>query len=147
MSPWALLAGLAGLAVAFGAGWGVASTYRDGLDAEAALTQSEANREIERTAARDRTAKLDRYTAALQAEQALVLAAAGSAQRVRDEANRIASNTGPGACQPERETIASLAQLLAEGAGLVEEGRRFLGDCRPAREALTDSDGRPRMDR
>ena len=145
MSPWTILAVLAVLASAFGAGWGGAIKYRNGVDAQIALEQSEANREAERIAARGRTKQIDSFAQKLQAEQGVAAAAARDAERVRHETDRLASRARANASEPEAATVASLAELLREGAGLLEEGRRYLGECGAAREALTESEGR--MDR
>jgi len=132
--PW-LAAGA--LLVAFLAGWQVNGWRINSAATEQALEQSEVNREAERIAARTRTQQLDGFARRLQAEQSIAAAAARDTERVRIEADRIAAAARAGTAQPDGATVAGLVELLGEGAGLLEEGRRHLAECGAAREALS----------
>lgn len=108
MSPWTILAGLAMLASAFGAGWGGAIKYRNGVDAQAALEQRDANDEAQRIVNRNATRISDALTTdRLRSERA----AADLAGELRQYA---AASVGPPGCPSRNDDARTAAELLRD---------------------------------
>lgn len=128
-------AALALLAGSFGAGWLGHMRWADVDRLKAEIAASEAARESERTDALKQANTLSAYAARLKRESAAAAAARSDLDRLR---NALAA--GPEApadsCGPERARIQSLEHLLAEGAGLAEEGGRLVEQLRAERAAM-----------
>lgn len=128
---------LAILALACAGAFFTGSHLKQGQWDAARAAQAEVDREAQRSRDHETIRQLDTFAQKLKAEQGATVAAARDAERVRSETDRIASRARANAAEPGSATVASLAELLGEGAGLLEEGRRYLGDCRAAQDALT----------
>ena len=136
MNPWAILAALGVVAGAFGAGAYTHKRYADGEAAKAAILASEQARKVERENAIASIRKLDNF-AATQAENERRSAAVRSdLERLRNSAAAIAAAAPASACEPDPR-LAGVLELLQEGSGLVEEGRRHVDDLRAKRDALS----------
>lgn len=108
MSPWTILAVLAALASAFGAGWGGAIKYRNGVDAQAALEQREANDEAQRLVNRNATRITDALTSdRIRSERA----AADLAGELRQYA---AASVGPPGCPGRNDDTRPAAGVLRD---------------------------------
>lgn len=131
--------GLALLAGSFGAGWLGHMRWADVDRLKADIAASEAARESERTDALKQAETLSTYAARLKRESSVAAVARSDLDRLRN-----ALATGPEAptnsCGPERARIRSLEQLLAEGAGLAEEGGRLVEQLRADKQALIARD-------
>lgn len=135
-------AALALLAGSFGAGWLGHMRWADVDRLQAQIAASEAARELERTDALKQAETLSAYAARLKRESAAAAAARSDLDRLR---SHLAAEAGPApadSCGPERARVRSLEQLLAEGAGLAEEGGRHVEQLRADRAALVGESGR-----
>lgn len=142
MSPYAILAGLALLAGAAGAGWKACGTYRDGIEAAADLERSEAARQVELAASHKAIRMVDTYAQKLQADRSAAAAAVRDAGSVRHETDRLAARARAAGASAGAAEVSRVADLLAEGAELLAEGRSYLVECGAARESLTIDGGR-----
>ena len=128
-------ASLALLASVFCAG--VYSHYRwaEAKAAKAALQASEQARKDERVNAVSSIRKLDNFAAAQAADARRALAARSDLEQLRSSLAALASPAAPASC-PVDGRLRGLADLLSEGAGLVEEGPRHVEELRAQRDAL-----------
>ena len=116
--------GLALLAGSFGAGWLGHMRWANVDRLKAEIAASEAARESERTDALKQADTLSTYAARLKRESSAAAAARSDLDRLRSQ---LAAEAGPApadSCSAYRARVRSLEQLLAEGAGLAEEGGR-----------------------
>lgn len=103
--------------------------------AKAALLASEQARKVEHDNAISVIRKMDSYSVTTVENQRRALAARSDLERVRGSLAAIAAPAASAACPPDPR-LAGLADLLAEGAGLVEESARHLDEIRAKRDAL-----------
>lgn len=130
--------GLALLAGSFGAGWLGHMRWADVDRLKAEIAASEAARESERTDALKQADTLSTYAARLKRESSAAAAARSDLDRLRSQ---LAAEAGPApadSCGPERARIRRLENLLAEGAGLAEEGAGHVADLRAQKRALIE---------
>jgi hypothetical protein len=103
--------------------------------AKAALQASEQARKVERDNAVSLIRKMDSYSVTAVENQRRALVARSDLERVRNSAAVLAASAPAAACGPDPR-LAGVLELLAEGAGLVEEGSRHVDDLRAKRDAL-----------
>lgn len=103
--------------------------------AKAALQAEQQARKAERDNAVSLIRKMDSYSVTAVENQRRALAARTDLERVRNSLAVIAAPAASAACEPDPR-LAGIADLLAEGAGLVEEGARHVDDLRAKRDAL-----------
>ncbi|MBY0233359.1 MAG: hypothetical protein K2W93_00140 [Burkholderiaceae bacterium] len=118
-------------------GWMVTDQIHEAKVTREALAASETNRESERLNALSRAKTMDKFVAALRRESVDAADARGDLDRLL---NHLAS-ADPGdaqTCGAEHTRIRKLEDLLGEGARLVEEGSRLVGELRPERQALQE---------
>lgn len=100
--------------------------YEKDKQARTALEQSENNRELERQASRANAKVDDDYTAKIRAANASAAVTRTQLDRLRSAvADLPAVAEAPSCFDGERD--ATLRRLLAEGAGLVQEGNERVG--------------------
>lgn len=134
---WAIkLGAIAALALAlFSAGAYSHMRWADAKAAKAALQASEQARKDERENAVSAIRKLDNFAAAQAADQGRALAARSDLEQLRGSLAALTGPAAPASC-PVDGRLRGLADLLAEGAGLVEEGPRHVEELRRQRDAL-----------
>lgn len=124
------------LAGSFGAGWIGHMRWANVDRLKTEIAAAEAARKSERTDALKQAQTLSDYAARLKRESSAAAAARSDLDRLRN-----ALTTGPEApadsCGPERARIRGLEKLLAEGAGLAEEGGRHVEQLRADKQALS----------
>jgi hypothetical protein len=103
--------------------------------AKVALQASEDARKVERESAVSAIRKLDNFAAEQAANERRALAARSDLEQLRGSLAALASPAAPASC-PVDGRLRGLADLLAEGAGLVEEGPRHVEELRNQRDAL-----------
>ena len=109
--------------------------WTDSKAAKAALMASEQARTTEHENAVSTIRKLDSYSVTTAQNATRALAARSDLERVRGSLASIASAAPASACGPDPR-LAGITDLLAEGAGLVEEGARHTDLLRAQRDAL-----------
>lgn len=138
MNPaYRLLAILGVLAASFCLGWTRADKAHQAEATREALAKSETDRESERLNALSRAKTMDKFVAALRRESV----DAADARSDLDRLLKHLSSSSPGdgkTCSAEHARIRKLEDLLGEGARLVEEGGRLVGELRPERQALQE---------
>lgn len=132
-----LLAVLLALAAAFTAGWVRSDRHRDGIEAKKLLAASEQARKTEQDNARRNITALDNYGLAAQVEKGRALDARSDRVGVQHSLAAIASAAPASGCEPDPR-VRILADLLAEGAGLAEEGAQHVADLRAQKRALIE---------
>lgn len=124
----------------FGLGWWKGSAGQALTETRAELQTSETLRQEEHRDAADQITSLDQLATAELVRRPRVLAARGDLVRLQQSSLRIeaAASIAPAAsgCSPDPR-LAGIAELLREGAGLVEEGSRHVADLRDQRDALS----------
>lgn len=135
--PAKLLAVLLALAAAFAAGWVRSDKHRDGIEAKKALAASEQARKTEQDNARSRITAMDNYSITAQAEKLRALDARSDRVSVQHSLAAIARAAPASGCEPDPR-VRILADLLAEGAGLAEEGAGHVADLRAQKRALIE---------
>lgn len=135
--PAKLLAVILALAAAFAAGWVRSGKHRDGIEAKKLLAASEQARKTERDNVRSRITALDNYGLAAQVEKGRALDARSDRVSVQHSLAAIASSAPASSCEPDPR-VRVLADLLAEGAGLAEEGAGHVADLRAQKQALIE---------
>ena len=115
---------IAGLALGGTAGWKVQAWRWAATDAARIQAEQEATR-LQSTALARSAERNDRDTTdALRKAAASAAGARDDLERLRHATASVQAGDPGAACEPERERLARLNGLLAEGAGLVEEGGR-----------------------
>ena len=122
-------------AALFAAGFYTHLRLTEAKAAKAALQASEQARKVEHDNALSVIRKMDSYSVTTVENRLRALAARSYLERVRGSLAAIAAPAASAAC-PTDPRLAGLADLLAEGAGLVEEGARHVDDLRAKRDAL-----------
>lgn len=133
--PYRILAVLALLAAAFGSGWVGHVKYRAGVDAQAALAASEQARKADHDSAVSKIRALDSYSVSAAGNAARALPARDDLRGMQHSLATIAAAGVASSCGVDPR-LAGLADLLGEGAGLVEEGARVADELRAQRNAL-----------
>ena len=131
-----LYIGLALVCGSFGAGWLGHMRWADVDRLKSEVAASEAARESERTDALKQADTLSKYAARIKREASAAAAARSDLDRLRGYLAAEAGSAHADSCSPYRARVRSLEQLLAEGAGLAEEGGRHVEQLRADKQAL-----------
>lgn len=131
-----LLAYLAILAAVFAAGAYSHHRWTEARAIKAQLAASEQARKVEHDNAVSVIRRMDSYSVTAASNAARALPARTDLVSVQHSLAAIASADPASACGPDPR-LARIADLLAEGAGLAEEGARHVEELRAKRDALT----------
>lgn len=130
-----LLALAIAVASIFGAGMGY-QAHRDSVKAlQASIAASEQARKVEHENAVSLVRRMDSYSVTQAQNAARAAESRAVVASVQHSAAAIASAAPASACGVDPR-LSVLAELLAEGAGLVEEGAREVERLRAQRDAL-----------